>query len=125
MSHPTHPHRGMRFAASDASTGATDPAPTAIAPASAPASDNRPADTKPAETKAEKFKRLATKRVTTVGEALDTLEKCFEPAGYEFTEDQIATIFNALQTRLAAIETNARAALKPALERKPALQIAL
>jgi hypothetical protein len=128
MSIPKFPASAFLHAAPDGATGSAAGAGAASPenPAGAgQASGNGEGAGKPNETKAEKFKRLAKKRVENAGEALVTLAKCFEPAGYDYTEEQIDKIFGALKQQIATMETAARDSLKPASDKKIGLQIEL
>lgn len=120
MSHH-HPARSaFRFAAADGQTGAA-PATASSSETQQPAAGaaGNEGATPHGETKAEKFKRLAGKRIENVGAAIDTLEKCFEPAGYEFTEEQVNKIASALLDRIGTMQKKALESLKPTS--KPAL----
>lgn len=53
------------------------------------------------ETNAERFERLASKRATKVLQSIDVLGNC-AGTGYEFTEEQVVEMFDALARALEA-----------------------
>lgn len=69
---------------------------------------------KSGETKAEKFMRLAPPRVNKVISGLQSLAKLSSHGSYEYTEDQVQKMFDAIKTELATCE----AAFKPKEEKK-------
>lgn len=50
--------------------------------------------------KRERFKRLAAKRTNNVLKALDVLSHCANLSAYEYTDEEIAKIFNEIEKTL-------------------------
>jgi hypothetical protein len=65
------------------------------------------------ESKADKFKRLAESRVKNVMDKIDVLGNCHKRATYEYTDDQIDTIFGALRGKLDQTEALFKSKGKP------------
>jgi hypothetical protein len=57
------------------------------------------------ETKAERFKRLATKRTQNVLYALRVLGNCANRGVYEYTNDDVKKIFNAIEKQVDDTKT--------------------
>jgi hypothetical protein len=57
------------------------------------------------ETRGEKFKRLATYRTNLVIDKLRVLGNLSNKSNYEYTEDEINKIFNAIDSQLRLIKT--------------------
>ena len=51
-------------------------------------------------TKQENFRRIATNRVSKIIDLISKLQNLFNSSFYEYTENQINQIFNAIQTEL-------------------------
>ncbi|MEO0067943.1 MAG: hypothetical protein ABIK23_02270 [candidate division WOR-3 bacterium] len=60
------------------------------------------------ETKAERFKRVATRRTLKVLEALRILGNCSNRSEYEYTEEDIKKIFNAIEKQLSEVKARFR-----------------
>lgn len=52
------------------------------------------------ETKREAFLRLATKRTNTVLEKIRILSNCANPYAYEYTNEDVRRMFNAIEQEL-------------------------
>jgi hypothetical protein len=65
------------------------------------------------ESKADKFKRLAEKRVMNVMDKLDVLGNCHKKATYEYSDEQIDTIFGALRGKVDQVESLFKSKGKP------------
>lgn len=65
---------------------------------------NTPAE-EPKETKAEKFARLATSRTNKALDAIAALGGLAAKGNYEYTEEQVAKIFTALEAELSKLQT--------------------
>lgn len=52
------------------------------------------------ETKRERFKRLAEARVNKILDMMRLLGNCASPSNYEYTDEDIKKIFNALEREL-------------------------
>jgi len=58
------------------------------------------------ESKAERFRRIATKRTNKILHALRLLGNCSNRSTYEFTDEQVRTIFNTIDKQFT--ETKAK-----------------
>jgi hypothetical protein len=56
------------------------------------------------ENKSDRFKRLATKRTVNVLRALRVLGNCANRAVYEYTDDDVRKVFNAIDKQLVDIK---------------------
>lgn len=52
------------------------------------------------ESKRERFKRLATKRTNKVLKSLEVLGNCANRSGYDYSEEDIKKIFNAIEGKV-------------------------
>lgn len=68
------------------------------------------------ETKNEKFLRIATPRVNAIIDKLDILSNC-AGSNYEYTEEQVETIFQALRDAMDACYNEFRPKVKSEKER--------
>lgn len=68
------------------------------------------------ETKNEKFLRIATPRVNAIIDKLDILSNCAS-ASYEYTEEQVETMFQALRDAMDACYNEFRPKVKSEKER--------
>lgn len=68
------------------------------------------------ETKNEKFLRIATPRVNAIIDKLDILSNC-AGSNYEYTEEQVETMFQALRDAMDACYNEFRPKLKSEKER--------
>jgi len=94
---------------------ATNPKP-AVAntakPAAAPkaeptVADKAAADAAAAEKKAEraaKFKLIAARRAVVILKTLGFLENCANKGSYEYTPEQVATIFNSIEAKVKDVK---------------------
>jgi len=57
------------------------------------------------DNKAERFRRISERRAKAVLRALNILSRCSNRSGYEYSQDQVARIFSALQERLDFVQT--------------------
>jgi hypothetical protein len=55
------------------------------------------------ESKSDRFRRLATKRTVNVLQALRVLGNCANRAVYQYTDDDVRKIFNAVDKQLADV----------------------
>ena len=56
------------------------------------------------ETKAEKFIRIGEYRMNTAGDAIGRLENLANRGSYEYTQEQVDAMFQALEGRVAEIK---------------------
>ncbi|RKZ30729.1 hypothetical protein DRQ36_04490 [bacterium] len=56
------------------------------------------------ETPRERFKRIATQRVSTVLQRLDILGNCSNKQYYEYNDEDVEKIFNAIKRKVRDIE---------------------
>lgn len=68
------------------------------------------------ETKNEKFLRIATPRVNAIIDKLDILSNC-AGSNYEYTEEQVETMFQALRDAMDACYNEFRPKVKSEKER--------
>lgn len=68
------------------------------------------------ETKNEKFLRIATPRVNAIIDKLDILSNC-AGSSYEYTEEQVETMFQALRDAMDACYNEFRPKVKSEKER--------
>lgn len=68
------------------------------------------------ETKNEKFLRIATPRVNAIIDKLDVLSNC-AGSNYEYTEEQVETMFQALRDAMDACYNEFRPKVKSEKER--------
>ena len=68
------------------------------------------------ETKNEKFLRIATSRVNAIIDKLDILSNC-AGSNYEYTEEQVETIFQAIRDAVDACYNEFRPKVKTEKER--------
>lgn len=68
------------------------------------------------ETKNEKFLRIATPRVNAIIDKLDILSNC-AGSNYEYTEEQVETMFQALRDAMDACYNEFRPRVKSEKER--------
>lgn len=54
--------------------------------------------------KRERFKRLASRRTNNVLKALKVLGNCANTSAYEYTNNEVDTIFNAVDKQLRAVK---------------------
>ena len=69
------------------------------------------------ETKADKFRRLVKDRVPKVSERFAMVMQLFEPKNYQYTEDQVTTIFDAFEKLIKEGRAEALAKLAPEKEK--------
>ncbi len=62
-------------------------------------------DAKNIENKRERFKRLATARTNIIIDRLQILGNCANRYSYEYTEDDVKKIFNAIESTLEEVKT--------------------
>lgn len=54
------------------------------------------------ETKHEKFQRIATNRTNRIIDQLRLLGNCSNRSNYEYTEDEVKRVFNAIEAEMKA-----------------------
>ncbi len=65
--------------------------------------------TRPGETKAEKFQRLAVPRMNKVLKAIEGIEKLSARGNYDYTEEQVDKMFDAMQEKINSARTSFKA----------------
>ena len=60
---------------------------------------------KPSESKRQAFQRLATKRTNAVLERIRVLGHCANPQFYEYSEEDVKRIFQAIEKELKVVKT--------------------
>ena len=60
---------------------------------------------KPSESKRQAFQRLATKRTNAILERIRVLEHCANPQLYDYTQEDVKKIFQAIEKELKIVKT--------------------
>lgn len=56
------------------------------------------------ETRRERFVRVATRRVNKILDLLDVLGNCSNPMNYEYTDEQVQQIFDAIRAEVDEVQ---------------------
>lgn len=59
----------------------------------------------PGETKADRFRRIGTRRLRNILNQMRLLGNCASPANYEYTQEQVETIFKHLDKAVEDLKT--------------------
>ena len=65
------------------------------------------------ETKHEKFQRIASNRTNRIIDQLRLLGNCSNRSNYEYTDEEVRRVFNAIEAELKAQKARFSASAKP------------
>jgi len=87
-----------------ANTAKTAPAPEKTAPTAAEVAATEQATAVKKAEKAAKFKLIAARRAVVILKTLGFLENCANKGSYEYTPEQVATIFNSIEAKVKDVK---------------------